>query len=141
VPDWWEDAHGSDKWNPNDAPLIGGGPGGGVGGGSGAFNGQTFAEWRQHYFPGLAGDLRTFAQEDADGDGTANLIEYAFVLDPRRADTMEAADRLPYPRLADGAFGVVFTPRQTTDIEYLRLPGPGQWAAPTEGVRNRSDRG
>jgi len=137
VPDWWEDAHGGDKWNPNDGAALVAGPGGGTSGQPAMFTGRTFAEWRQFYFPGATGELRAFAAEDGDGDGTPNLIEYAFSLDPQRADTAAAADRLPYARLAGQSFGVVFTPRSTaTDLEYLLETSQDlvQWTAPSEEV-------
>ena len=137
VPDWWEDQHGTDKWNPNDGVALVAGPGGGTGGQPATFTSRTFAEWRQFFFPGATGDLRAFAGEDGDGDGTPNLLEYAFDLDPRRADTAEAADRLPYARLAGQSFGVVFTPRRTApDLEYHLETSQDlvQWTAPAEDV-------
>src|SRR5262249_13824841 len=83
-PDWWEDQHGTDKWNPNDAPARGGGNT--TGDSKGEFTGHTFAEWRQHFFPGTTGDLQVFGQQDPDADGIANLLEYAFEMNPEVAD-------------------------------------------------------
>jgi hypothetical protein len=137
VPDWYEDLHGTDKWNPNDgAPLLGG-PAGGSGTDPGTFTGHTFAEWRQHYFPSATGELQAFAAEDDDGDGASNLIEYAFNLDPKRPDTTEEAARLPYPRLNGQTFGIVFTPRvNATDLEYLLESTQDliHWTSPAEEV-------
>src|SRR5262249_35132030 len=92
LPDWWEDQNGTDKWNPNDgqAPGLVGGTSGNS---SSDFNGHTFAEWRQFYFPNATGDLQAFAQQDPDGDGISNLLEYAFDLDPR-ANSSGQTDRL-----------------------------------------------
>src|SRR5262245_14386859 len=109
LPDWWEDQNGTDKWNPND----GRGPGLNNGSGSGPtkeFTGHTFAEWRQHYFPEATGDLQAFAHQDTDGDGIANLIEYAFDLDPR-ADSSGETDHLPRQQMVAGRFGIQFQRR------------------------------
>ncbi len=117
LPDWWEDQNGTDKWDPNDGPgstLIGGANGNSTN----DFTGHTFAEWRQHYFPNTTGDLQAFAQQDSDGDGISNLLEYAFDLDPR-SDSSGQTDHLPLEQLVAGRFGVQFHKRNAaTDLNY-----------------------
>ena len=117
LPDWWEDQNGTDKWNPNDGQRPGSTTGGN-GNSTAEFTGRTFAEWRQFHFPASSGDLQTFAQQDADGDGIGNLLEYAFNLDPR-ADSSGQTDRLPRHQLLEGRFGIQFQRRPTaTDLNY-----------------------
>lgn len=116
-PDWWEDQNGTDKWNPND-PGIPGGTGGGTGTPSGEFTGSTFAGWRQHYFPNSTGDLDTFARQDPDSDGIANILEYAFELDPR-VDSSSQASWLPRQLMLADRFGIQFHRRQAArDLNY-----------------------
>jgi hypothetical protein len=117
VPDWWEDQNGTDKWNPNDGrgPAL---TNGASGDSTTEFTGRTFAEWRQHHFPAATGDLQTFAQQDADGDGIANILEYAFELDPR-ADSSGQTERLPRQQVLAGRFGIQFHRRlASTDLNY-----------------------
>jgi len=114
LPDWWEDQNGTDKWNPND----GGGSGPVVRDPTTEFTGRTFSEWREHHFPGAAGDLQVFARQDPDGDGIANLLEYAFELDPR-FDSSAQTDRLPRQQILAGRFGIQYRRRlAATDLDY-----------------------
>jgi hypothetical protein len=115
LPDWWEDQHGTDKWNPNDASVR---PGDKTATEKKTgFTGHTFAEWRQYFFPGAEGDLPAFGRQDSDGDGVVNLLEYAFAMDPTVAD--ELSNRLPRASMVNGRMGVIFGPRMAaTDLEY-----------------------
>jgi len=115
LPDWWEDQNGTDKWNPNDGrtPIASK-----TGDPSPEFTGHTFAEWRQHYFPNATGDLQAFAQQDSDGDGFSNLVEYAFDLDPRTNSSAQT-DHLPRHQIVAGRFGIQFHKRTVaTDLNY-----------------------
>lgn len=118
-PDSWEDANGYDKWDPADAPTGGSGGTGGTGGNTGA-QARTFTEWRSTLFPGQTGDLDLFGEQDSDGDGIANLFEYAFDLDPKVADTAEARSlALPHAFSHQGRQGVGFRRRtQATDLTF-----------------------
>lgn len=126
APDDWEDRNGFDKYDPSDAPRepdpspkptpdTGVPPAGGA---AGTGSVRTFAEWRAAWFPGSGGDLNLFGQQDADQDGVANFLEYAFGLDPTRADADEATG-LPRAIRASGRPGVAFRARPgATDLVY-----------------------
>lgn len=123
APDRWEDQQGLDRFDPTDAaPALvtpeappGGSPGTSTPGG---VTMNSFAAWRAAWFPGASGDLDRFGSEDADRDGIANLLEYAFNLDPTRVE-QDAGASLPRA-VADGPRrGVAFAPRDgATDLEY-----------------------
>ena len=115
LPDWWEDQNGTDKWNPNDAPI--GDTNNNATENKAEFTGRTFAEWRQYFFPGAQSDLQTFGQQDSDGDGVANLLEYAFEMNPTVAEG--SSNRLPRARVINGRLGIVFGRRvAATDLDY-----------------------
>lgn len=135
LPDWWEDAHGTDKWNPADAIAATPTGGSSSNSGSSAYTGTSFAEWRAWHFPGSTGDLAVFGQEDPDHDGLSNLTEYAFDCDPRTADA-DHAERLPRAELqSDGRFGIVFARRTgASDLDYVVEHSVDllQWSQPAE---------
>ncbi len=120
LPDWWEDQNGRDKWDPADGINSGSGTGTGTdpdpaGGG----NLTTLAAWRGHHFPGATGDLSEFAQQDPDEDGMANLIEYAFDLDPKFASQPDDTSDRPRAEIAEGRLVVTFRQRrEATDLQY-----------------------
>lgn len=60
--------------------------------------GSSLESWRHLHFHQLAGIGVAADNADPDGDGVANLLEYAFGMNPQRAD----ADSLPLGKLADG---------------------------------------
>jgi len=114
-PDWWEDANGLDKWNPNDAEAPGDSdsPPASV-----AEHAGTFAEWRALLFPQDSRGLELFGQEDPDGDGIPNLFEYAFALDPHRADA-DSAMALPHMTVNSRGPGIAFRQRTAArDLQY-----------------------
>lgn len=120
LPDWWEDLHGFDKWDPSSGIF----PGPGTDtpedpGDPGANQPTTFAQWRAQFFPGTDGDLHAFAQEDSDGDGWSNLIEYAFDLNPHVDDRLEGAGNMPRAEMVDGHLVLTFRQRtEAADLEY-----------------------
>lgn len=118
LPDWWEDQHGLDKWNPNDA---GSGPDPGSDPENPPVNGGgiTFAQWREHHFPGATGSIEAFAASDPDQDGLVNLLEYAFDLNPTFSDAAQAIERRPHAVIQEGLISVVFTKRlDALDLDY-----------------------
>ena len=121
APDWWEDQSGLDKFDPADAaPRLASQSGSGAGAtGIAASAGvRTFAEWRAAWFPGVSGDLDVFGIEDADADGVSNFLEYAFELDPTRADDGGAVS-LPRAARETGRVGLSFRKRTgATDLVY-----------------------
>lgn len=121
APDWWEDQHGLDKYDPADGLNRGSqdsGPGDGGQGSGGTSAIRTFAEWRAAWFPSRGGDLDTFGEEDADQDGISNLLEYAFGLDPTKSEDRAAA-ALPRAYSAEGRLGVTFHKRPgASDLQY-----------------------
>lgn len=113
LPDWWEDQHGLDKWNPNDASTN---PGGDPGSGQNQ-NITSFRQWRELHFPAATGDLKLFAQQDPDQDGVANLLEYAFERDPK--DGSDAAHHRPRVEVRDGSMVLLFRKNPVaTDLDY-----------------------
>jgi hypothetical protein len=108
-PELWSSAEG---WRPSTNP--GGSPGvedpppndGGTGT-------MTFQQWRElHFDTEMLGDSGiSGADADCDGDGTVNLLEYAFGTDPREA----ATDRL---LVGEGAL-------VTRGLPTMELDGPG----------------
>jgi hypothetical protein len=123
-PDWWEDQNGFDKYDPADAPGEGNpAPATGTGPAPAGVTTATappgtFAAWRAAWFPGATGDLEFFGQQDADGDGVSNFLEYAFDLDPSRADD-SGASGLPRAVHVSGRGGVAFHRRAgATDLVY-----------------------
>lgn len=121
APDWWEDQHALDKYDPADGPNASpqdpGLGGGGAGSGSTPII-HTFAEWRAAWFPTRGGDLDTFGEEDADRDGLSNFLEYAFGLDPTKAQD-RTDEALPRAYSAAGRLGVAFNKRAgATDLQY-----------------------
>lgn len=117
-PDDWEDANGYDKWDPLDNPrsvAAGVTTGGGATAGTAA---KTLSEWRAAWFPGQTGDLAMFANQDADGDGIVNLLEYAFDLDPTRKDA-DTPRILPHSIVIDGRQGVGYRRHpNATDLAF-----------------------
>lgn len=78
----------------------------------------TFATWRAQHFPGTTGSLVTFGEQDPDGDRTANILEYAYGLDPKGPDA--ASGNLPHPVVLQGRFGVRLSrPFAAVDMNYL----------------------
>jgi hypothetical protein len=134
-PDDWEDANGYDKWNPADAPT--GGSGGN--GGSTGSQARNFSEWRTAFFPGQSSNLDLFGEQDSDGDGIANLFEYAFDLDPTKPDAAGAvALSLPHSIAQGGRQGIGFKRRsQATDIEFQVDSSPDlfTWFDATENLQ------
>jgi hypothetical protein len=116
LPDWWEDAHGLDKWDAadgasqsstgtNNPPIS-------------VQNARAFAEWRAALFPDDTRDLQIFGQDDSDGDGIPNLLEYAFNLDPRQKDE-SVATALPHMIQDSGTPQLAFRKRAAAaDLEY-----------------------
>jgi len=142
APDWWEDAHGLDKWDPSDAretvPPAGGD---GTSGTPSITNLKTFAEWRAALFPNDTRDLDVFGQDDADGDGISNFIEYAFDLDPLKADANSVA---ALPRIVrDGENpAVTFRKRAVaTDLDFSMDISSDlvTWSEATSSVQGSAD--
>jgi hypothetical protein len=120
LPDWWEDRNGYDKWDPADGARIASGGGGPGSNGSENDSPLTLETWRAIHFPGAAGDLDQFAQGDFDGDGIANLLEYAFSLNPKAADEAAARGSLPRTQAQSGRVTLQFGKRaNATDLEYI----------------------
>lgn len=121
APDWWEDQNGLDKYDPTDGSTQDPhGPGSGNGGNGGGTTGpiRTFAEWRAAWFPTRTGDLESFGEEDGDQDGISNFLEYAFSLDPSRADD-RTGGTMPRAYSAAGRHGVAFQKRPgAADLQY-----------------------
>lgn len=113
LPDWWEDEHGFDKWNPADAGDL---PVDFNPAGLNIEGVKTFAQWRAALFPNNTTDLGTFADQDPDQDGIVNFLEYAFDLNPSQSD-VGAVNALPRPFAIDGRRGIAFRQRKNaTDL-------------------------
>ncbi|MCI0539203.1 MAG: hypothetical protein L0Z50_28685 [Verrucomicrobiales bacterium] len=117
LPDWWEDGHGLDKWNPADAAGIfahdATAPPA-----SHARGARTFAEWRAALFPPNSRALGLFERDDPDSDGIPNLFEYAFDLDPHRAEP-SAATALPHVTIDASSPSIIFRKRLAAmDLQY-----------------------
>ncbi len=52
---------------------------------------RTFAAWKASVFPGDTTPPAVFAEQDADGDGRSNVIEYALGLNARVAESKDSA--------------------------------------------------
>ena len=122
LPDWWEDANGYDKWDARDAaratPANSTESTATTSPDPFARNMPTFAEWRAALFPEDTRDLDQFGQDDFDGDGISNFLEYAFDLNPKLAGE-NVAEALPRAVLVNGRFGVAFRQRVVaTDLKY-----------------------
>lgn len=121
APDWWEDQNGLDRFDPTDAPTKLSGGSTSSAGSPGGVNSATihsFAEWRAAWFPSATGDLDAFSTQDSDHDGVSNLLEYAFDLDPTRAET-DASHAMPRNARSPGGAGVTYWARPgATDLDY-----------------------
>lgn len=122
APDWWEDQQGLDKFDPTDAPKSPAEPGltgtSNVEASASATAARTFGEWRHAWFPADSQSLDQFGQQDPDGDGVSNLLEYAFGLNPTATDA-DAARALPHAPAANGRGGIAFRRRtNATDLGY-----------------------
>lgn len=116
LPDWWEDQNGLDKWDPADAatafPVVTPTP-------AGTAQARTFAEWRAATLPEDNRPLEIVAGDDPDRDGVANLLEYAFDLNPTAIDP-DAATALPHLDRGQSPPSLVFRRRsQATDLRYV----------------------
>ena len=88
--------------NPFDLTLIGTGV-------------IPMTDWRQQYFGSTANSGDGADLNDYDHDGLANLLEYAFGMDP----TQNSTGQLPQMQMAGGNFGFNFTePVGVTGITY-----------------------
>lgn len=121
IPDWWEDQHGLDKWNPNDGQITATGAeavGKAPENLTGSFT--PLPNWREKHFPGATGDLSAFSREDSDHDGIPHLLEYAFQLNPKSADEPSARGCLPKGELREGHFALLFKKHPTApDLDYV----------------------
>ena len=72
--------------------------------------------WRLEYFGDMeAGNALTGDNDDCDGDGIPNLVEYAFQLDPHQ----NSSGKIPQPHRNGERFELRFSRTQTApDIEY-----------------------
>lgn len=78
----------------------------------------TFALWKTQNFPGNTNSPSAFAQADATGDGTVNILKYAFGVNPAVPNLTHAG--LPKPVVINGRLGVQFNrPVAADDLEYL----------------------
>jgi hypothetical protein len=121
IPDWWEDQHGLDKWNPNDGQITATGGETAVKATEHESSSSTpLPNWREKHFPGATGDLSLFSREDSDHDGIPNLLEYAFQLNPKGADEPSSMGALPRGELRDGHFALFFKKHPTApDLDYV----------------------
>lgn len=117
LPDWWEDEHGFDKWDPADAADL---PGGFDPSGVSLDNARTFAQWRAALFPNDTSDLETFAAQDPDQDGIVNFLEYAFDLNPSQSD-LDVVNALPRPCAVDGRMGIIFRQRKSATDLFVQV--------------------
>jgi hypothetical protein len=97
---------------------------------------SALENWRYTWF-GNKGNTGDFANEsDYDRDGIVNLLEFAFGLNPTRANSAQ----VPQWQLSGANFGVTFTqPEEATGItcgaEWSTTLLPGSWTAiPDTGV-------
>jgi surface-anchored protein len=67
---------------------------------------QTLAAWRQLHYGTTENTGDAANDQDPDGDGIANLLEYAFQLDPAASSTHQ----LPQAALVGGNLEMTFTP-------------------------------
>lgn len=116
-PDWWEDRHGTDKWDPTDSPLaIPPPPPKTDPLTEAALTG--FAQWRALYFPNDPREPAAFAAADSDGDHVGHWLEYAFGLDPRGPD--ETTPWLPAIQRQEGRIVLTYgVRRKGADLAYL----------------------
>lgn len=88
--------------------------------------GNPLAGWRLEHFgsPADAGDGANL--NDFDADGLANLVEYAFYLDPRR----DSSGSLPTLQWIDNRWTLEFTGREGVSYgaEWSRSMNPDVWA-------------
>jgi len=91
-------------------------------------SGMTIAEWRQNHFsdPSNSGDGAD--ENDFDKDGLANVIEFAFGLDPKQPGT----GPLPVAERNGDEFGIRFTPPAGIagiryGAEWSATLAPGSW--------------
>lgn len=118
LPDAWEDSHGLDKWDPTDgASAEVATPAEAIV--RAAQAARTFAEWRAVYFPTDARALDVSAADDPDHDGLANLVEYAFELDPTVAEADGGSANTPRVASRGDRRGIAFRRRaQAMDLDY-----------------------
>lgn len=77
---------------------------------------MSFDQWRQENFPNATGDLTSFASAD-EGQGIANIVRYAFGLDPNNPKNSSGR---PKVAMKDNHLAVFFRrPPAISDIQYL----------------------
>jgi hypothetical protein len=82
------------------------------GGTPGAYSYLTYKSWKRSFEPPLSPG----AEEDSDGDGSSQLLEYACGTDPRRRD----GSPLRFERGGDGSLRLVFPIRPgNVDVAYI----------------------
>ncbi len=93
---------------------------------------SPFRDWQETHWPGQADAAQAVATADPDGDGWANLWEYALGTDPKSATSGSGARPMPVPSSGPGAGGVTLgwsAAAGATDVEYAlvaaeRVTGP-----------------
>lgn len=82
----------------------------------------SFGQFQLDTFPGSSLPLKSGLEQDYDGDGLGNGLEFAFALDPTVADSATAVGRLPRMELTEeGTFRVAFRRRTGVAGRYLML--------------------
>lgn len=72
-------------------------------------------EWRQQYFSTTANAGNAANSFDFDGDGLANIVEFAFGLDP----VSDGSNALPQPQIIGGVYRATFTqPPGVSGVSY-----------------------
>ncbi len=120
VPDWLEERAGLDRWDATDGRAFLASLGTTANDpNTSELDLLTFEDWRQFHFPNESGDIERFASADPDNDGIRNLLEYAFMLDPKVADRGASRMQLPHPAWDEGRLAITYKTRPgVVDLDY-----------------------